>query len=177
MAQLICFLIPSLLLLRIYKTTSLFQKQHLKRGVIITLTVSLGLVVGINTIVNSLKDVSPHPQSYEDAIKSGLLTLNHKYGLWIDLGKVALLPAVCEEFFFRGFILTALLQKIKPWPAILLSSLLFAIFHINPIFVAFYLVIGIGFGWIFVRYHNLGLSILAHLINNAIGVMVYHFMV
>jgi sodium transport system permease protein len=44
---------------------------------------------------------------------------------------LAVLPAVCEELAFRGFILGGLRRRFRPWMAIVLSSLLFALHHFN----------------------------------------------
>ena len=42
----------------------------------------------------------------------------------------ALLPAVCEEWFFRGFLLRSLLSKRSPWIAISISAIVFGLFHV-----------------------------------------------
>jgi sodium transport system permease protein len=48
---------------------------------------------------------------------------------WLPLVLMALLPAVCEELAFRGFILSGLRHSGHKWRAILLSSLFFAVTH------------------------------------------------
>jgi sodium transport system permease protein len=44
---------------------------------------------------------------------------------------LAVLPAVCEELAFRGFILGGLRRRFQPWMAVLISSFLFALHHFN----------------------------------------------
>ena len=44
---------------------------------------------------------------------------------------MAVLPALCEELAFRGFILTGLRRHFRPWTAVFLSSILFALFQMN----------------------------------------------
>jgi sodium transport system permease protein len=44
---------------------------------------------------------------------------------------LSLLQAVCEELAFRGFILSGLRHRFRPWTAAFLSSFLFALFHMN----------------------------------------------
>jgi sodium transport system permease protein len=44
---------------------------------------------------------------------------------------LSLLQAVCEELAFRGFILSGLSRRFRPWTAVFLSSFLFALFHMN----------------------------------------------
>jgi membrane protease YdiL (CAAX protease family) len=42
---------------------------------------------------------------------------------------MALIPAICEEFLFRGYILTRILSQENRWQAIMISSVLFGLFH------------------------------------------------
>jgi sodium transport system permease protein len=48
---------------------------------------------------------------------------------WLPLVLIALLPAVCEELAFRGFILSGLRHSGHKWRAIIISSLFFAVTH------------------------------------------------
>lgn len=43
---------------------------------------------------------------------------------------MALLPALCEELVFRGFVFRALMSNVKPWQAIATTAGLFAVFHL-----------------------------------------------
>jgi sodium transport system permease protein len=49
--------------------------------------------------------------------------------IWYILGLLALVPAICEELAFRGFILSGLRHMGSRWGAIALSSLFFGITH------------------------------------------------
>src|SRR5439155_700592 len=44
---------------------------------------------------------------------------------------LGVLAPVCEEVAFRGFVLNGLCRRFRPWSAILLSSFLFALYHVN----------------------------------------------
>ncbi len=49
---------------------------------------------------------------------------------WWTIGLcLAVAPAVCEEFFFRGMLQRSLLKKSSPWKAIAISALVFGGFH------------------------------------------------
>lgn len=54
--------------------------------------------------------------------------LVHRLRFLLVLG---LLPALCEELAFRGFILSGLVRRFRPWTAILLSSFLFSLYQMN----------------------------------------------
>jgi len=65
---------------------------------------------------------------------------------WVSLAVFSLLSAVCEELPFRGFILSGLRIRFGPWSAILISSFLFALFHLNVFQVVPTLVLGLVLG-------------------------------
>jgi sodium transport system permease protein len=50
---------------------------------------------------------------------------------WLHLLVFGLMPAVFEELAFRGFILSGLRRRLGPGSAILVSSCLFALYHMN----------------------------------------------
>ena len=50
--------------------------------------------------------------------------------LWIKLLTLAVIPAVCEEWFFRGFLLSSLRTRVPAWQAVLASGVLFGAFHV-----------------------------------------------
>jgi len=56
------------------------------------------------------------------------------------------LPAACEEIAFRGLILSGLRHHFRTWPAVLLSSLLFAVYHTNVFAAAPLFVLGVVLG-------------------------------
>jgi len=55
--------------------------------------------------------------------------LFHDADFWPLVLVIAIVPAVCEELAFRGFILTGFRRMGRPWRAILLSAILFGISH------------------------------------------------
>lgn len=80
----------------------------------------------------------------------------------------ALLPALCEEIAFRGFILSGLLKHFRPRTAVLLSSFLFALFHMNvfQFLPAFFL--GVVLGLLTVRSRSLVPAVMFHLLHNSV---------
>jgi len=76
---------------------------------------------------------------------------------------------VFEEILFRGIILKGLLNKYSPVTAIVISSILFGIAHMNPWqFIAAF-TIGIFVGWIYYRTSSLLLAIVIHATANLTG--------
>lgn len=82
----------------------------------------------------------------------------------------ALLPALFEEFAFRGVIL-GLLRKYGDFFAILISSICFAFMHSTILQIPFALSIGLVLGFITVKSNSLLPAICIHFINNLISVL------
>jgi sodium transport system permease protein len=79
---------------------------------------------------------------------------------------LALLPAVCEELAFRGFILTGLLRSFRPWPAVVLSALLFAFYQLNVFQAVPHFVFGVVLGLLAVRSGSVLPGMVFHLVYN-----------
>jgi sodium transport system permease protein len=82
-----------------------------------------------------------------------------------------LLAAICEEVAFRGFILSGLKRRLRARNAVILSSLLFALFHMNvfQFLPAFFL--GVVLGLLTVRSKSLLPAIVFHLLHNGVLVI------
>lgn len=80
-------------------------------------------------------------------------------------------PAV-EEIFFRGFLLGGLNKRFGYWPALLFSSGIFALFHIHPgLYVPTFL-LGVAFGWVYLKTRSIWPSIFAHTLHNTLVLIV-----
>jgi len=85
---------------------------------------------------------------------------------FVDAGTLMLL-AFSEELLFRGYILNNLMESFNKWAALIISAVLFALFHLsNPgistiPFVSIFLA-GILFGINYIYTKNLWFSILLH---------------
>ena len=80
----------------------------------------------------------------------------------------ALLPALGEELFFRGFLGRGLVARYGPILGVLLTTLLFALFHIDPVRIASAAVMGVVFHWVYLMTRSLAAPILLHTCYNAL---------
>jgi sodium transport system permease protein len=78
------------------------------------------------------------------------------------------LPAVCEEVAFRGFILTGLRRYFKPWAAILLGSFLFSLYHMNVFQLLPTFILGVVLGVLTVRFGSVFPAMLFHGLHNSL---------
>lgn len=80
-------------------------------------------------------------------------------------------PAVCEEALFRGAILSTYKNNIKRrWVVILISGLLFGIFHLDPSRILATGILGGAFTYVFLKTGNILLPIILHFFNNLFSV-------
>lgn len=89
----------------------------------------------------------------------------------LSLAAASLAP-LCEEAAFRGWLLTALRTRHRPSAAIALCGLFFAIMHLDP--VRFVALLGLGalYGWLAWRAGSLWPAVVAHAVNNTLGVTI-----
>jgi membrane protease YdiL (CAAX protease family) len=95
----------------------------------------------------------------------------------LSLAMIALLPAIFEEVLFRGGIQNLLSRWTKmPILSICITAAIFSFVHGSYIGFLPRFVLGFVLGWLFYRTDKLWLSILAHFINNALGVTMMYVM-
>jgi membrane protease YdiL (CAAX protease family) len=75
---------------------------------------------------------------------------------------IAIFPGVIEELLFRGYVQRRLLERWRPVTAIFVSSLLFALVHMQPHHVVLAFPLGIWFGVIAWRTGSVYPSMLCH---------------
>jgi membrane protease YdiL (CAAX protease family) len=84
---------------------------------------------------------------------------------------LAFVPAICEEILFRGFVQTGVLAQTASVPVgLLVSALLFGIFHLDPWRLAGVFVLGLFFGWLRQESGSLWPPVVAHALNNALSI-------
>jgi sodium transport system permease protein len=81
---------------------------------------------------------------------------------------LALLPALCEELAFRGFILTGLLRGFREHTAILLSAFLFALYQMNFFQLVPHFVLGVLLALLAARAGSVLPAMLFHLAHNTL---------
>ena len=88
--------------------------------------------------------------------------------MWAFIGVVVWGP-VGEELFFRGFVLPGLIGRLGVPAAVVVSSGLFAVFHVAPGTLAPTFLLGAALAWIYLKTGSIWPSIMAHSIQNALA--------
>lgn len=118
-----------------------------------------------NAILTPITSFIPVPESIKDIFYKFMLQSKNPYGFIT----IALAAPILEEWLFRGIILDGLLKRYSAKKAILLSSFLFGILHLNPWQFVGAFILGIFIGYIYFHTKNLGYCILIHFSNNFVA--------
>jgi len=143
--------------------------ENAKLGVsVITLTAFF--FIFFNFILSSLFsfiDILRFFSSYEELIEA--LAAG---SFLVQILAVGIVAPVVEEVLYRGIILNRLLQWIPKWVAVLISSALFGLMHFNLFQGLYAFATGIVVAVVYLRYRNLWIPIIGHVVFNMTSVVV-----
>lgn len=119
------------------------------------------------TLGHRIQELAPVSDSIEQALQSILGGAS----TWTLIVLLALIPAVCEELAFRGIILSGLLRGHPPGRAIVISAILFGVFHMIPQQMVNASLLGIVLGLLLTRSGSIVPGMVFHFMNNALVVL------
>ncbi len=133
----------------------------------------MGTYLIVFVITNIILYYFPQNQEIVEGLNDALFT---KDNLLLNLGLVALMPAICEEVFFRGFILTSFKHNKKSYSgAIVASGILFGMMHMDFIRIVPTSILGMAFAYVVCKTNSIGVSMFMHFLNNGFAVVVTYF--
>lgn len=101
--------------------------------------------------------------------------------IWVKLISLAVAPAVCEEFFFRGFLQNSVRQKTSASKAILSTAILFGLFHVIVKDALMFerlipsTLMGIILGILYERSGSVIPGMLLHVLHNGLLISIAHY--
>lgn len=97
-------------------------------------------------------------------------------GIWVLVVTVVVLAPVVEEVVFRGLLFQVLRRRTGLWPGVLVSSLTFAIVHLElidrPLSLGALFVLGAWLAWALHRTGSLVVPVTAHALFNGVAIAV-----
>lgn len=167
-------LLPNLLFL---KLRGLSLKENLRlnkisfKNIVLVILITIfayPVVVFIQAIfigiISIFKEVNP----------SGVPVPANEMQYFLSLFIIALSPGICEEVMFRGTIMSAY-ERLGTKKSIIISALLFGLFHFTILNLVGPLILGIIFGIMVHKTNSLYSSIIGHTVNNALAVSILYF--
>ncbi len=85
---------------------------------------------------------------------------------------VAVVPALCEEMFFRGYIQKNYMDSLSPAGGIVLTGFVFGLFHLSPANLIPLTFMGWYLGYVYYKTQNLLVPVAVHFGNNFLSLVV-----
>lgn len=185
------FIVPSFIVAYLFNPSVSQYLKLDKKPFLFSIIIAVLIIFIANPLINftgelnaklSLPESLSKLENWMKSTEESLAQLTKLYlktesigGLMFNLFMIALIPAIGEEFLFRGVIQRILSEWTKNnHLAIWLSAILFSALHFQ--FYGFLprAILGAMFGYLFVISGNLWLPMIAHFINNAAAVVAYY---
>ncbi|HZW38846.1 MAG TPA: CPBP family intramembrane glutamic endopeptidase [Ignavibacteriaceae bacterium] len=191
--QLLFILLPALILTKvIYENVTFIIRAHpvdfkllsfFILGMLILIPLMQNYLYIQNVFIERLAEKSAAIKSIKDAL-DGLNTLLEDQYSKIIVAKnalevllvvfvVSVIPALCEETMFRGFIQRSFEFTMTPFKAALLTAIFFALNHFNPYGLLPLIALGLFFGYAAYKSNSIVVPMVLHFMNNFIAVVMY----
>ncbi len=172
----------------IHNLTGLFSSDLHYSGILVTLLMTLCLLplidlVGYWNMQMQLPDFLSGLEEWMRNMEEAGKIITEKFtkvdtlgGLMINLLVIAVLPALGEEMLFRGSLQPVLNRWLKnPHLAVWITAIIFSGIHFQFFGFIPRVILGAFMGYLLVWSRNLWYPIIAHFINNSLGVILYYF--
>ena len=165
------------------------------QNILLAVVIMVCAVPGINLLADlnsrvelpkSLEFIEQILKSQEEAaaaLTERFLQADNIGGLLINIGLMALLPALSEELSFRGTLQQIIykdqsgkVQSTKVHLAIWITAFIFSAIHMQFYGFVPRMLLGAMFGYVFVWSGSLWVPITMHFVNNGMAVLVYYLM-
>lgn len=186
-AQLLCILVPTLLLTRA-RYGSIREPLRLKMPSVRDLVLVCVGLIALQQVLQAymlVQDAIPLPPEiqrqvniFKDLIERTykmLVVANSPVELVGVLITVAVVPAVVEELLFRGLVQGDLERVTRGFGAAVIAGIIFALYHVNPFSIVPLIALGVFFGYVVHLSHNTVLAIVAHFLNNFLASLAGYF--
>ena len=172
------------LALSIYVKSDLKKVYSIKIPKVTHILASLLMWVGLFIIMlivgNIIMSLLPAQQESMGQLEEMLKIPDN---IFLNILIVAAVPAICEEFLFRGFIFSSIRGKTdkdrnnnkRVRNAIIISGIMFGIMHMDLTKLITTSILGIGIAYVVYKTGSIFTGILIHFINNAVAVIIMNY--
>jgi membrane protease YdiL (CAAX protease family) len=126
-----------------------------------------------SSFINSVKELLDSLNKLLEEAYGNLISANNFYEGVLVVIVVALVPAISEEFMFRGFVQKSFEFKLKPFRAALITAAFFGIYHFNPYGIIPLILLGLYFGFAAYMSNSIVIPVVLHFLNNFVAVTLY----
>lgn len=126
-----------------------------------------------SAMVNSIKTAFDSLNELVEKTYGNMLKADSIPEILLVILVIAIVPAVCEEVMFRGFIQKSFQFKMKPVWAALITAVFFGLYHFNPYGLLPLIALGFYFGFAAYISKSLIVPMFLHFLNNFGAVILY----
>jgi uncharacterized protein len=123
-------------------------------------------IKALKTSLDSLNDLVE--KTYGD-----LLAVHNPLDLVLVIAVVSIVPAICEETMFRGFIQRSFEFKLSPFLSAFITAVFFGLYHFNPYGLIPLIGLGFFFGYAGYKSGSILVPMFLHFLNNLSAVILY----
>ncbi|RDY23934.1 CPBP family intramembrane metalloprotease [Romboutsia maritimum] len=143
------------------------------KSIIGSILLWMGGFIIVQVITQGLLYLFPQNMEVVEALNN---TLFIKDKFLMNLFIIAVMPAICEEIFFRGFIFTSFNRSKKTVKvAIICSGILFGFMHMDFLRIVPTSILGILFAYSVYKSGSILTSMIMHFLNNGLIVFMGHY--
>ncbi len=133
----------------------------------------LNILAEHSGLFDSIKNFLDTVDKFVEQTYFELINPNNAFEMVLIVLIVSVVPAVCEEIFFRGFVLRSFEYKYKPIVAALITALFFGIYHFNPYGLIALIILGTYLGYATYKSNSIAVPMILHFINNFVAVTAF----
>lgn len=127
----------------------------------------LGVYFVTNVIAGLLATLLPSNDSLNTVFEQA-------FNNWIGILALVVFAPIAEELLFRGIILRGFLKNYKPATAVIVTAVMFGVFHLNIPQGITATILGMALGFIFLKTGSLWVCMFFHALNNGLSTALYY---
>ncbi len=181
LGQIIGILLPALVLIRL-RTPDVPGYLRMKLPSPVEIVVTVVAVFSLQQVLQgylALQEAIPLPDNVRVIVERIKELFEETYRILVGAESVpefifvvlivAVVPALAEEFLFRGIVQRSMEETLGGLRGAILAGVIFGAFHMNPFSLVPLVALGIFFGYLVYRSQNITLAVAAHFFNNFIA--------
>ncbi len=139
-------------------------------------TYALEKLAAVSPFVKNITNMLDKLDKLVESTYGTLLTSHSVFESSFIIFVVAVIPALCEETLFRGFVQKSFEQKLRPFWSILITAVFFGLYHFNPYGLVTLIALGAYFGFAAYMSNSIFVPMALHFFNNLIAVLAFLFL-
>lgn len=133
-------------------------------------SVMIGIAAFVGALILGALLMPVFPESAKGLTQLDDMLVNQPIYLLILVA--AIMPAIGEELLFRGFVMGTLKKRCRPVVAIVVTTLIFAAYHMSLIKMFTIGIVGLGLTLVTYKTGSIAASVCVHFMNNLLSVLI-----